>query len=92
MADAYILDIVKDALGITGTFQDAALKIYIDDIKGYMRDAGVSEETITDKSTAGVIARGVMDIWANGSGSGELSNYFIQRVTQLTYKGGGKNG
>ncbi len=87
MAEAYILEKVKDALGITGTFQDATLKIHIDDVMSYMESAGVTEARLKAKSSAGVIARGVTDLWANGSGSGELSNYFKERVIQLTYSG-----
>ena len=31
---------------------------------------------------------GVSDLWDYGSGNGEFSPYFFQRVTQLVYKGG----
>lgn len=83
MADT--LTFVKSALGITGTFQDATLQIYIDEVKAYMKDAGVPTQVIESSVSAGVIARGVVDLWNYGGGSGKLSDYFYQRVGQLTF-------
>ena len=84
MADTH-LDKVKNALGITGTFQDATLTIYIDEVKAYMKDAGVSTDVIESELSAGVIARGVTDLWNYNGGAGKLSDYFYQRVSQLAY-------
>ena len=84
MADTH-LDKVKNALGITGTYQDATLTIYIDEVKAYMKDAGVSTEVINSELSAGVIARGVTDLWNYNGGAGKLSDYFYQRVSQLAY-------
>ena len=41
-----LLESVKSALGITGTYQDVTLKIYIDEVIAYMKDAGVSTDVI----------------------------------------------
>lgn len=82
MAD--ILEKVKKSLGITGTYQDDTLQEYIEEVICYMIDAGVPSEVADSKISAGVIARGVMDLW--NYGSGKLSDYFYQRVTQLAYK------
>ena len=87
MADA-ILTKVKQALGITGAYQDDTIKIYIDEVVAYMKDAGVPEKVVADTASAGVIARGVSDLWNYGSSNGKLSEYFYQRVSQLAYKGG----
>ena len=84
MADTH-LDKVKNALGITGTYQDATLTIYINEVIAYMRDAGVSTEVINSELSAGVIARGVTDLWNYNGGAGKLSDYFYQRVSQLAY-------
>ena len=84
MADTH-LEKVKSALGITGTYQDATLQIYIDEVTAYMRDAGVSTDVINSDVSAGVIARGVTDLWNYNAGSGKLSDYFYQRVSQLAY-------
>ena len=84
MADTH-LDKVKSALGVTGTYQDATLTIYIDEVKAYMKDAGVSTEVINSELSAGVIARGVTDLWNYNGGAGKLSDYFYQRVSQLAY-------
>lgn len=80
MADT--LASVKNALGITGEYQDDTLNMYIDEVKAYMVSAGVSTEVINASVSAGVIARGVSDLWLGG---GVLSDYFYQRVTQLKY-------
>ena len=88
MAD--VLEKVKAALAITGTYQDATLSIYIDEVKAYMRDAGVPASVVESDSSAGVIARGVTDLWNYNGGAGKLSEYFYQRVNQLClYSEGG---
>ena len=79
------LEKVKNALGITGTYQDATLNVYINEVVAYMKDAGVSTEVINSDVSAGVIARGVTDLWNYNGGAGKLSDYFYQRVSQLSY-------
>lgn len=86
MAELTVLDRVKHALGITGNYQDETLSVYIDEIKSFMIDAGVSNEVVESISSAGVISRGVTDIWNYGTGTGKLSEYFMQRVSQLAYR------
>ena len=84
MADTH-LEKVKNALGITGNYQDNTLKIYIDEVKAYLKDAGVPTDVIDSEASAGVIARGVTDLWNYNGGAGKLSDYFYQRVSQLAY-------
>ena len=90
MADAATITAVKNALGITGTFMDNTIAIYIDEVTDYMRTAGVSDAIINTSN--GVVARGVSDLWNNQSGTSKLSPYFYDRVTQLAIKSkaGGK--
>jgi hypothetical protein len=76
------LEMVKNALNITGTYQDDTLMIYMNEVMDYLKDAGVSEANIT----AGIVARGVSDLWDYGSGTGKLSAYFYQRAAQLAYR------
>lgn len=83
MADT--LSKVKSALGITGTYQDETLTVYIDEVKEYMVSAGVPKAVVDSDVSAGVIARGVTDLWNYNGGGGKLSDYFYQRVSQLTY-------
>lgn len=87
MADAGILTGVKNALSITGTYMDATISIYIDEVTDYMANAGVSPALIS--ASVGTIARGVADLWTNTSGDGKLSPYFMNRVTQLALKSRG---
>ena len=82
MADTTMLSKVKSALGITGEYLNDTLTEYIDEVVGFLKDAGVKESNIT----AGIVARGVSDLWNYGSGEGKLSDYFMQRATQLSYK------
>jgi hypothetical protein len=93
MADATILSTVKKALGITGEYQNDTLNVYIEEVIAYMVGAGVPSTVANSTASAGVIARGVTDLWNYGSGAGKLSDYFYQRVSQLSYqvKDGGTN-
>ena len=83
-----MLEDVKKALGITGSYQDETLQIYIDEVIAFLSDAGVSESNIT----IGIVARGVSDLWNYGSGEGKLSQYFVQRAIQLSKQGGKQSG
>lgn len=83
MADISMLESVKKALGVEGTYQDDTIAEYINEVKAFLLDAGVSEGNIT----AGIVSRGVTDLWNYGNGNGKLSDYFMQRATQLSYKG-----
>ena len=74
MADATMLAKVKNALGIEGTYQDNTVSEYIDEVVSFLLDAGVKNANIS----AGIVARGVSDLWSYGSGDGTLSQYFIQ--------------
>lgn len=71
---------VKAALGITGEYQDSTLTIYFNEVIDFLTEAGVT------KVTPGLVARGVADLWNYGAGDGKLSEYFMQRATQLSYK------
>ncbi len=77
------LESVKNALGVTGTYQDATLQVYVDEVVAFLKDAGVPESNIT----SGIVARGVSDLWNYGAGEGKLSDYFRMRAIQLGLKG-----
>lgn len=79
----YSLNNVKNALGVTGTYQDNTLQVYVNEVVAFLVDAGVKEANITD----GIIARGVADLWNYGAGEGKLSEYFKMRAAQLALKG-----
>ena len=74
---------VKAALGIGGTYQDATLTEYINEVNAFLESAGVD----MDQVKPGLVARGVSDLWNYGTGGGKLSEYFMQRAAQLSYKG-----
>lgn len=73
---------IKSALGITGTYHDATLQIYFDEVVAFLNGAGVPNERIT----AGIVARGISDLWNYGGGGGVLSPYFQQRAAQLALR------
>lgn len=86
MADGFVmLDAVMTALGLAGnTYQEPTIQFYINEVNEYLRAAGVPESVIGTQATAGVVARGVADLWNYGGGAGTLSPYFYERVIQLT--------
>lgn len=79
MSDTNMLEKVKNALGITGTYQDDTLGVYIDEVIDFLVKSGVKRSDIT----SGIVSRGVADLWNYGEGDGKLSQYFITRATQL---------
>lgn len=85
MADANLIQAVKLARGMTGTFepQDGQLNIEIDTVIDLMVDGGISQKVANSVASAGVIARGIEDIKYN---NGKLSEFFWQRAIQLAYK------
>lgn len=86
MAGESLLEQVKTGLGITGSYQDDTIQIYIEEATEFLRDAGVSEAVLSSSAATGVIVRGVADLWNLGSGKAELSTYFKQRAIQLALK------
>lgn len=82
-----MLEQVKKLLGITGKFQDETINGWIDEIKQLMIDGGISPSIVNDVKSAGVIAKGIDDLYFQKT---NLSNYFWQRATQLAYKDGDK--
>lgn len=91
LTDKELLAKIKAGLGITGNYQDETLQFYIDEVKAFMHSAGVSESVVNSSEAVGVIMRGVADLWNYGSGSVKLSEYFIQRMIQLTAQAGGES-
>ena len=91
MTDAELL--VKVKIGLFGeantTWRDEVLTVYINEVKDFMRNAGVSETVLSSEASAGCIMLGVNDLWNYSSGGVKLSEYFKQRVIQLSGKSGG---
>lgn len=85
LTDTELLERVKKALGITGTYQDDTLSIYIDEVKEYLVSAGVDTTVVNSSVAIGVICRGVADLWNYGNAGTELSSYFKERAIQLSY-------
>ena len=83
MTDAELLAKVKNGLGITGTFQDNTLSVYIAEVKEFMLGAGITQEIVDSSASAGCIMRGAADLWNYGSGNATLSDYFRMRMLQL---------
>lgn len=89
MTDAELLNYIK--IGLFGTaggeWRDAMLTVYIDEVKDFMKRAGVPDSVISSKASVGCITLGVNDLWNYSSGGARLSEYFKQRVTQLAMGG-----
>lgn len=66
---------------INGIFQN-----YIDEVREYLHDAGIPENVSGTRRCAGLVARGVADLWNLGAGAADLSPYFCKRAAQLSLK------
>lgn len=88
MTEAEILAKVKTGLMITSDLFDGVLRLHIDDVKSYLKNAGVPETVIDSEESVGVILRGVADLWNNGSGNVTFSPFFYDRASQLALSGG----
>ncbi len=88
MNDAELLFQIKNGLGITGDYQDATLTVYIDEVKAFLRSAGVPDGVIASPASVGLILRGVADLWNYGAGNAKLSDYFKLRLVQLMQERG----
>lgn len=78
-----MLEKVKKSLGITGNYQDEIIQIWIDEIKQLMIDGGIAPSIVNDEKSAGVIAKGIDDVYFQKT---NLSTYFWQRATQLAFE------
>lgn len=82
MAEVTLFEKVKQAMGISGNALDNSVKPYFDDAVDFMLGAGMTQDKI--ETSVGTIARGVNDLWNNGSG--DFSQAFIKRVSQLAMR------
>lgn len=83
LTNAERTELVKKALGISGTFQDESLNIYINEAMLFMQDAGVKEEIAQGLSAIGAIVLFVNDNWNYSSGEVKQSEAFTKRLIQL---------
>lgn len=81
-----ILQKVKEGW-ITGNQFDTMLNDYITEVKSYLQSAGVDPARLETEECAGIIRRGVSDLWDNDSGKVVFSPYFDRRAAQLALKG-----
>lgn len=77
---------VKNALGISGDYQDDTLTIYIDEVIEELVDSGVVRTVAESNVAVGCIALGVNDLWNYSSGGVKHSDYFYKRMIQLSKK------
>lgn len=75
---------IKTALGFSGTYQDDALLIYIDDVIDELICGGVQKEVAESTAAVGCIAVGVNDLWNYSSGGVKHSDAFYKRLIQLS--------
>ena len=80
------VDIVSECkarLGVTGSYHDATIRAYADDVVAFLVAAGVPEDVAASEDAVGCIARGVADLWNYGGGEAKFSQAFVQRAIQL---------
>lgn len=84
MTEEEILTQVIKALGLTEEYHKEVIKPFLEDVKFYLSDAGITAKVILSSASVGVFTRGVSDLWNYGSGGASLSPYFKERVIQLS--------
>lgn len=89
MTDAELLEKVKTGLGITTSYQDEMLQVYIDGAKAFMLSAGVKQSVIDSPASVGCILQIVSDTWNYGSGAVKISPLAEMRIVQLSMEKGG---
>lgn len=89
MTNAELLAKVKAGLfgSSAGNYRDEMLQVFIDEVKDYMRGAGVPDTVINSEASVGCIVIGVNDLWNYSSGGVQFSDYFNKRVIQLSVGG-----
>ena len=75
---------VKTALGISGSYSDDTIALYIDEVIAELIDAGVDKTVAESDAAVGCIALGVNDLWNFSSGGVKHSEQFNRRLIQLT--------
>ena len=75
---------VKTALGISGSYSDDTIALYIDEVIAELIDAGVDKAVAESDAAVGCIALGVNDLWNFSSGGVKHSEQFNRRLIQLT--------
>ena len=66
-------------------YHDQTIQSYIDEVKQYLLDGGCKPKVVNSPSSAGLIARGVLDLWTP-TGAADFSPYFKSRAIQLALK------
>lgn len=70
----------KKAIGAEGNDNlDNQLTFFLNEAKGYLLQAGVSEAVLNSDKSVGVIVKGAFDLWNDGM----LSSYFLERADYL---------
>lgn len=83
LTEEEILNKVIKFLHLTKYHNDV-IQPLLEDVKFYLRDAGVSDTVILSTASVGAFLRGVSDLWNYGSGGTSLSPYFKEKVIQLS--------
>lgn len=70
----------KKAIGAEGNDNlDNQLTFFLNEVKGYLLQAGVPKAVLDSGKSVGVIVKGAFDLWNDGM----LSSYFYERADQL---------
>lgn len=85
MAEIVLLDECKKGLNIAveNTDLDSILNQKITAVKTFLKNGGVSEETLILEDAVGVIVIGVTDLWELKAGEVKFSPAFFMLATQL---------
>lgn len=80
------LEKVKEVLGVGGAYQDATMKLLINEVIDDMVDSGVNRAVAMSEKAIGAVAVGVNDLWNYNAGEVKHSPYFDSRCIKLSYE------
>jgi len=88
MTDAELLIECKEGLNIqvASTAFDPVLTQKLLAVKSFLRNAGLTDETMADDLAVGVIVMGVTDLWSLQGGEVKFSPAFYTLVSQLAMR------
>lgn len=82
MTAAELLTKIKAALYITDSYQDEALKVYIDDVKNDMKQSGIAATYVESEAAVGIILQGVKDTMRLDGGAADYSQMYKDKVVK----------
>lgn len=79
-----VKEVKRAIFGNTEHNDNGVIALYVEEVRAFLLDAGVSEEKLNSREVLGALVIGTSDLWNYQAGGVKYSDYFIKRVNQLT--------